>query len=100
MEEKIYFTVQEIKKTSCGFGMYAESVTNTTHYEEGEIEKAIKHWKKKKSNKIIMTRVKLLDKAPYIRKTDGLGEKVFGEHNGEKFDEFIEFQKFDVRYKI
>lgn len=100
MESKIYFTVQDVKRVNCGYKTYTENVEKVTYYEENEIKKAIKHFLKRKSNDIIMTRVTYLDKAPYVEEENSFGEMKYGEYVNDHFEKYVEFNEFDVKYYI
>lgn len=116
MENKIYFTVQDVKRVNIGYETYSVTVEKITYYEEGEINKAIKHFLKRKSNDIIMTRVTYLDKAPYVKTEDSFGKRHYvdcldddyegtvinySDNNCDKqIKECIDFYEFDVRYYI
>lgn len=100
MEKKIYFTVQDVKKVNCGYKTYTQNIESQTYYREEEIKKAIKHYKKRKANEIIMTCIEYLDDVPYVKETDCFGEEVFGEYENGHFKKYIEFDEFDVKYEI
>lgn len=100
MENKIYFTVQDVKRINCGYKTYTRHVEKVTYYEEDEINKAIKHFLKRKSNDIIMTRVTYLDKAPYVKEETSFGERRYGDYVNDHFEEYVEFDEFDVKYEI
>ena len=104
MKNKIYFTVQDVKKVNCGYKTYTRNVEKVTFYEENEINKAIKHFLKRKSNDIIMTRVTYLDKAPYVEKETSFGKRHYVSCIDKEYDgtvkECIDFYEFDVRYYI
>jgi hypothetical protein len=100
MENKVYFTVQDIKKIPLGHKMYTHEILKATLYTEDELQKAIRHYQKRKSNQIIMTRVKYLDRAPYVKETIDFGEEVWGEYENGHFKKYIVFYKFDVKYEI
>lgn len=99
MENKFYFTVQDVKKTSIGYKTYEMRILDSTRYKTEELQKAIKHYKKRKSNSIIMNRVKYLDDMPYVELTNCFGEKRTECKNGE-VKAYICFDEFDVRYEI
>lgn len=99
MENKFYFTVQDVKKTSIGYKTYEMRILDSTRYKTEELQKAIKHYKKRKSNSIIMNRVKYLDDMPYVELTNCFGEKRTECKNGE-VKTYIYFDEFDVKYEI
>lgn len=99
MENKFYFTVQDVKKTSIGYKTYEMRILDLTRYKTEELQKAIKHYKKRKSNSIIMNRVKYLDDMPYVELTNCFGEKRTECKNGE-VKTYICFDEFDVKYEI
>jgi hypothetical protein len=100
MENKIYFKVQDVTRVNCGYKTYTRTVEKVTCYEKDEIKKAIKHFKKRKANDIIMCCVEYLEHAPYVKVTDCFGEEVFGEYEDGHFKKYIEFNEFDVKYEI
>ena len=82
---------------------------------EDEIKKAIKHYKKRKANQIIMTCVEYLENAPYVKTTDCFGERHlvdieyeeydgtiidFSKEHSERIKECIDFYDFAVRCYI
>ena len=99
MENKFYFTVQDVKKTSIGYKTYEMRILDSTRYKTEELQKAIKHYKNHKSNSIIMNRVKYLDDMPYVELTNCFGEERIECKNGE-VKTYICFDKFDIRYEI
>ena len=104
MKTKIYFTVQDVKRVNCGYKTYTKNVEKVTYYEKDEINKAIKHFLKRKSNDIIMTRVTYLDKAPYVKEKNSFGERHYVSPWDKDYDgtvkECIDFYEFDIRYYI
>ena len=100
MEKKIYFTVQDVKRVNCGYKTYTENIENQTYYKEEEIEKAIKHYQKRKANKLIMTCIEYLDDVPYIKEAICFGEEVFGKYENDCFKKYIEFNEFNIKYEI
>ena len=99
MENKFYFTVQDVKKTSIGYKTYETRILDSTRYKMEELQKAIKHYKKRKANNIIMNRVKYLDDMPYVELTHCFGEERM-EYNSGEVKTYICFDEFDVRYEI
>lgn len=104
MENKIYFKVQDVKQVSCGYKTYTRTIEKVTYYEEDEIKKAIKHFKKRKANDIIMCCVEYLDKAPYTKTTEDFGERHYIGVMDKEYDgtvrECIDFYDFSVRHYI
>ena len=115
MENNIYFRVQDFKKESLGYKMYTLTLEKTTYYEKDEIKKAIKHFKKRKSNNITMCCVEYLENAPYVKiiECSGIRHLVdiayykyngtiidFSKEHNEEIKECLDFYDFDIRYYI
>ena len=97
MEIKIYFEVQEIKKENCGNKTYITTISNRKNYHQDEVKKALFHYKKKKSNKIIMHCIEYLDDIPYIKHNTYFGERKYNIDNNESY---VLFDKLGLKYFI
>lgn len=104
MKKKIYFTVQDKVRKNIGYKTYEETCTNITYYREDEIEKAIKHARKRKANEIIMHCIEYLDDVPYVNDKWCFGLECYvgvmdKEYDGT-FKEYIYFEDFDFKYYL
>lgn len=99
MENKIYFTVQDVKRENLGYGTYNEKIIGVTHYKEEDIKKALKHYKKRKANQIFMNSVEYLEDAPYVKTVSDSGEEDFVYENGI-FREFVVFKFFGKKFEM
>ena len=102
MENKIYFKVHDRIRENCGYGTYSHKVLNTSFYKENEIEKALKHYKKRKANNICMCRVEYLDDVPYAEVTHCFGdEKYITDENGV-MKKYIVFDRngLDMKFEL
>jgi len=66
-EQKIYFKVLEYKVTNLGNRTHTIQNTGNTLYEEADFKKAVKHWKKKKSNVLQKYVVEFIAEPPYVK---------------------------------
>ena len=75
-QQHIYFTVQDVERKNVGYKTHTHTVTGTTNYKEEDFKKAVKHFKKRKYNDIIMHKVTILDDMPYAKDETSFGELV------------------------
>ena len=99
MENKIYFTVQDNRRINIGDKTYVERNENITHYKEEDVKKAIRHFRKRKANDIIMHRIEYLDDVPYVKDSWCFGEEVYEMGNGY-YKEYVYFKELNAKYEI
>ena len=66
-EQKVYFKVLEYKVTNLGNRTNTIQNTGNTLYKEADFKKAVKHWKKKKSNVLHKYVVEFIAEPPYVK---------------------------------
>lgn len=100
MEKKIYFVVQDRVRKNIGYKTYEETCIDRTYYREDEIKKAIKHYKKRKANKIIMHYIEYFDDVPYVNDEWCFGDEYYKDVVGGGVKKYIVFKEFNVEYEI
>ena len=100
MEKKIYFKVHDIVRKNIGYKTYEETCTDMTYYREDEVKKAIRHYKKRKANQIVMHCIDYLDDVPYVNDEWCFGEECYKDIVGGGVKKYIVFKDFDVEYEI
>ena len=103
MNKKVYYTVREIKKNGLGHGFYTEETTLEKNYHENEINEAIKHFRKKKSNKIIRTEIEYFDDIPYVKKNFDFGrveDAYERKHDMESDKYYLVFHNLNIDFEM